>query len=231
MLRKFALAVLFCLLFSAPFLAQSAEYKRAELWQKEIAAFAEADKKEFPKTKGVLFVGSSSIRGWRTLQQDFPDVQVLNRGFGGSHIEDVNYYFSGIAAPYKPKLIVFYAGENDITADKTIERVVEDYKKFVSLVREKLPKTRLIFVSLKPSPARWEQKEKFQRANDLIKAETEKDKRQKFVDVWQPMLNERGEPKPEIFQGDKLHLNAEGYKIWRDVLAPHIKKGLKGNFR
>lgn len=231
MLRKFALAVLFCLLFSAPFLAQSAEYKRAELWQKEIAAFAEADKKEFPKTKGVLFVGSSSIRGWRTLQQDFPDVQVLNRGFGGSHIEDVNYYFSGIAAPYKPKLIVFYAGENDITADKTIERVVDDYKKFVSLVREKLPKTRLIFVSLKPSPARWEQKEKFQRANDLIKAETEKDKRQKFVDVWQPMLDERGEPKQEIFQVDKLHMNAEGYKIWREVLEPHIKKGLKGNFR
>jgi lysophospholipase L1-like esterase len=224
----FSLILLVVLSFAA---AAQESYNRANLWEKEIAAFAAADKKEFPKTGGILFVGSSSIRGWKTLQPDFAELPVLNRGFGGSHLEDVNHYFAEIVLPYKPKLIVLYAGENDITAGKTVERVVADYKKFVGLLREKLPKSRLIFISLKPSPARWEQREKFQRANDLIKAETEKDKRQRFVDVWQPMLNELGEPKPEIFQGDKLHLNAEGYKIWRASLTPHIKKGIKGNFR
>lgn len=223
-----SLICLFVLSFS---LAAQESYSRENLWEKEIAAFAAADKKEVPKTGAVLFVGSSSIRGWRTVKEDFPQFQVLNRGFGGSHLEDVNHYFAQIVLPYKPKLIVLYAGENDITAGKTVERVVADYKKFVALLRENLPKSRLIFISLKPSPARWEQREKFQRTNDLIKAEIEKDKRQMFVDVWLPMLNERGEPKAEIFQGDKLHLNAEGYKIWREVLVPHIKKGIKGNFR
>lgn len=211
--------------------AAQESYTRANLWEKEIATFAAADKKEFPKTGGVLFVGSSSIRGWRTVKDDFPNFPVINRGFGGSHLEDANHYFAEIVLPYKPKLIVLYSGENDITAGKTVEHVVADYKSFVNLVRERLPKSRLIFISLKPSPARWEQRDKFQRANSLIKAETEKDKRQMFVDVCQPMLNERGEPKSEIFLGDKLHMNAEGYKIWREVLTPYIKKGIKGNFR
>jgi lysophospholipase L1-like esterase len=204
---------------------------RAELWQKEIAAFAAADKIEFPAREGVVFVGSSSIRGWKNLQADFADFPALNRGFGGSHLEDVNHFFAQIVLPYKPKLIVLYAGENDIAAGKTPERVAEDFNKFVRLVHEKLPKTRIIFVSLKPSPARWALREKLQRANDLVAAATEKDKRLLFVDVWARMLGENGEPKPEIFLGDKLHMNAEGYKIWRDALAPHVKKGFKENFR
>lgn len=229
-MKKLSFILILFVILPAAVAAQES-YSRVHLWEKEIAAFATADKKELPKTGGVLFVGSSSIRGWKTLQADFADFAVLNRGFGGSHLEDVNYYFSEVVLPYKPKLIVLYAGENDITAGKTVERVVADYKTFVAQVREKLPKARLIFISLKPSPARWELREKFQQANKLIKAEIEKDKRQMFVDVWQAMLDEQGEPKPEIFQADKLHLNAEGYKIWRASLTPHIKKGMKGNFR
>lgn len=231
MKMRFGFVWLAILLFCVQVFAQNAEYQRGELWQKEIAAFIEADKKELPKTNGVLFVGSSSIRGWKTLKEDFPDFNVLNRGFGGSHLEDVNHFAPEIVLPYKPKLIVLYAGENDIAAGKTVERVVDDFKKFVAVVHQKLPKTRIIFISLKPSPARWELREKFQQANNLIKAETDKDKRLLFVDVWTPMLNDKGAPKTEIFLGDKLHMNAEGYKIWRETLILHVKKGIKGNFR
>ncbi len=211
--------------------AQTGEYKRADLWQKEIAAFAEADKKEFPKKTQILFTGSSSIRLWQTLQSDFPEYSVLNRGFGGSQIEDVNHYAAEIVLPYKPKLIVFYAGDNDINDGKTPEQVLGDFKQFAAIIHEKLPKTRIIFISLKPSPSRWNLREKSEQANTLVKAETEKDKQLQFVDVWQPMLNEQGEPKPEIFIEDKLHMNAAGYKIWQTALAPYLKKGVKGNFR
>lgn len=225
------LVSLIFLVFAAQISAQTGEYKRAELWQKEITAFAEKDEKEFPKPDGVLFIGSSSIRGWQTVQEDFPEIYAINRGFGGSHLEDVNHYAPQIVLPYKPKLIVLYAGENDITAGKLIETIISDFRQFVSVVHSKLPKTRIIFVSLKPSPARWQIRDKFQRVNDLIKAETEKDQRLQFVDVWTQMVNEKGEPQDEIFQADKLHLNAEGYEVWRETLAPHIKKGIKGNFR
>ena len=207
------------------------EYSRAHLWEKEIAAFAAADKKEFPQKGKVLFVGSSSIRGWRTLKEDFPEINSINRGFGGSHLEDVNHYAPQIVLPYKPELIVLYAGENDIAAGKSVETVFNDFKNFVSLVRKKLPKTRLIAISAKPSPSRREFAQKYKELNSLIKAETEKDKRLLFVDVWSPMLNANEEPKKEIFLGDKLHMNAAGYKIWRETLLPHINKGLKGSFR
>ena len=211
--------------------AQVAAYQRGHLWEKEIDAFTELDKKSFPRKKGVLFIGSSSIRGWRTLPADFPDFRAVNRGFGGSHLEDVNFYADRIIFPYQPRLIVLYAGENDLVAGKSVENVFNDFKKFVSLVRLKLPETRILFISLKPSPERWEQTAKFKELNALIKAETEKDKRLLFVDVWSPMLDVDGQPKKNIFLGDKLHMNAEGYKIWRQTLFPYIKQGFKGNFR
>jgi lysophospholipase L1-like esterase len=226
------LILIFGLFIILPIIAFSQnDYARAHLWEKEIKTFAELDKREFPEKNGVLFVGSSSIRGWRTVADDFPDFRTINRGFGGSHLEDVNFYAEQIVFPYKPKLIVLYAGENDLVAGKSIERVFSDFKNFVSIIHKRLPKTRLIFVSLKPSPARREFTAKFMELNDLIEAETKKDKRLSYVDVWSPMLDANGQPKKEIFQNDKLHINAEGYKIWRAALLAPIKKGLKGSFR
>ncbi|MGI8883505.1 MAG: SGNH/GDSL hydrolase family protein [Pyrinomonadaceae bacterium] len=230
-LLKKTLLLLIVLLNLQIFAFAQSNYERTNLWEKEIAAFAAADKKESPSKGKVLFVGSSSIRGWRTLREDFPGFYTLNRGFGGSHLEDVNFYAPQIVTPYKPQLIVLYAGENDIVAGKLVEGVYDDYKKFVSIVRKKLPKTRLIFVSLKPSPSRWEFAPKFKELNALIKTHTETDKHLLFVDVWSPMLDADGEPKKNIFQADNLHLNDEGYRIWRKTLLPFIKTGFKGNFR
>jgi lysophospholipase L1-like esterase len=229
-LKKIALFFVLLISLQTALFAQN-NYQRSHLWEKEITAFGTADKKDFPKKGKILFVGSSSIRGWRTLQEDFPSLHTINRGFGGSHLEDVNFYASQIVFPYKPELIVLYGGENDIVAGKSIETVFNDFKVFVSLVRRNLPKSRLIFVSLKPSPARWEFTPKFKELNNLIKTEAENDKHLLFIDVWTPMLDEKGEPKKDIFLGDRLHMNAKGYEIWRETLAPKIKSGLKGAFR
>jgi lysophospholipase L1-like esterase len=233
MSKFFKKSVLFLVLLASlqVIVFAQAAYQRGHLWEKEIDALAALDKKSFPKKNGVLFVGSSSIRGWRTVAADFPDFRAVNRGFGGSHLEDVNFYVDRVVFPYKPKLIVLYAGENDLVAGKSIEKVFNDFKRFVFLIRAKLPQTRLIFVSIKPSPARWEHTAKFKELNALVKAETEKDKRLLFVDVWLPMLDSDEQPKKNIFLGDKLHMNAEGYKIWRQTLFPYIKQGFKGNFR
>jgi len=229
-LKKLVFSLLLLFSLQAIAFAQN-DYSRANLWEKEMQAFSELDKKDFPKKGGVLFVGSSSIRGWRTIAADFPEFRTINRGFGGSHLEDVNFYAPQIVFPYKPKLIVLYAGENDLTAGKSIETVFNDFKKFVALVHQHLPKSRLIVVSAKPSPARREFASKFQELNRLMKNEVAEDKRSFFVDVWMPMLDTKGEPKQEIFQNDRLHLNAEGYKIWRETLYQPLKKGLKGSFR
>lgn len=210
-------------LFFLSFAVAAQKYERAELWQKEIDVFTEIDRRQTPPADAILFVGSSSMRNWDSLRRDFPRASVINRGFGGSHIEDVNFYFDQLVTPFQPKKIFFYAGENDITAGKTPERVLEDFKKFAALVAEKSPRSKIYFISLKPSPSRWNLREKFQQTNSLIKAEIEKMKRAAFIDVWSAMLDARGEPKPEIFIEDRLHLNRKGYDIWREILAKYVK--------
>ncbi len=221
-MKKISLSTFFALfLFSLAVSAQT--YERAKLWDAEIKTLTEIDVKQTPPKDAVLFVGSSSIRFWRNLRGDFPQTDIINRGFGGSHLEDVNYYFDKIITPFRAKKIFLYAGENDVTAGKTPEMVLEDFRKFIALVRKKSPRSKIYFISLKPSPARWELRDKFQQTNALIKTEVGKMNNAVFVDVWTAMLDEKGSPKAEIFVADKLHLNEKGYAVWREVLAKYLK--------
>jgi lysophospholipase L1-like esterase len=150
----------------------------------------------------------------------------MNRGFGGSHISDVNHFAGRIVLPYKPKVIVFYAGDNDIAAKKSPQRVLDDYRLFVSLVHAELPKTRVIFIPIKPSPSRWSLWPQMKEANAMIRDFMKKDDRLFFADTATPMLGRDGKPRAELFVEDGLHLNAEGYKLWTDVLTPLIDKAL-----
>ncbi len=208
-------------LFAAHSNAQN--YDREKIWENEINAFAEIDRKQTPPENAILFVGSSSMRLWTNLRMSFPDLRVINRGFGGSRLEDVNFFFDKIVLPYKPKTIVLYAGENDVNDGVAAEIVAENYRKFSKMVREKLPKTKIFYVSLKPSPSRWKLADNFRKTNELIKAEIAKDKNAKFVDVWAAMLGANGEPMPDIFVGDNLHMNEKGYAIWKGILEKYLK--------
>jgi lysophospholipase L1-like esterase len=220
-MKKLLLTILALIILSSAVSAQS--YQRAKLWDAEINSLTEIDQKQTAPKDAVLFVGSSSIRVWRSLRKDLPDINFINRGFGGSYLADVNYYFERIITPYKPKQIVLYAGENDINDGKTPENVLADFKTFVSLVRKNFPKTKIYYISLKPSPSRWHLVNKFRETNNLIKTEITKDKNIIYVDVFNAMLNDKGEPQPELYVEDKLHLNEKGYAIWGNIL----KKGLR----
>lgn len=205
------------------FVSLAQTYERAKIWDKEIDTFADIDRRQTPPQNPVLFVGSSSIRLWVNLRESFPNLKFINRGFGGSRIEDTNYYFDRIVAPYNPRIIVFYAGENDVNDGLAPERVAEDYKKFSNLVRQKFPRVKIIYVSLKSNPSRWKLADKFIQTNNLIKTEIAKDKRAVFIDVFNAMLNEKGEPRPELFVADMLHMNEKGYEIWRGLLKKYLK--------
>lgn len=198
-------------------------YERASIWDKEIAALTEIDRRQTPPQNAVLFVGSSSIRLWNSLRTDFPALNVINRGFGGSRIEDVNHYFDRIAAPYDVRTVVLYAGENDVNDGLSPERVRDDFLVFKSRVRKNFPKAKLVFISLKPSPSRWKLEGEFRKTNELIKSEISKDKRAVFVDMWPAMLGADNQPRRELFVADMLHMNEKGYKIWREKLAPVLR--------
>jgi lysophospholipase L1-like esterase len=194
------------------------------LFENEIKAFEAADKINSPPTNAILFLGSSTIRKWTTLARDFPGRKVLNRGFGGSRISDSVYYFDRIVLPYKPKMIVFYAGSNDIQGGKTPETVVEDWKAFMRKVESALPETKVAFISINASPSRWKDVEKVRQANrEIAKFMAQNDKRA-FIDTFQAMLDISGIPRPELYVQDRLHLNAKGYAIWIPIIAPYLGK-------
>jgi lysophospholipase L1-like esterase len=188
----------------------------------EINAFADADHYDPPPKDAILFVGSSSIRLWKTLARDFPQRQVINRGFGGSQIIDSVNYADRIVIPYRPKRIVLYAGGNDINAGKSAQEVLADFQAFVRKVREALPDVEISYISIAPNPARWSQVGRVREANRLISTYARYDGRLSFIDVFPHMLGRDGLPRPDIFVADRLHMNAKGYELWKQIVGAHL---------
>lgn len=160
---------------------------------------------------------------WTSLRTDFPNIAVINRGFGGSHLEDLVFFAPKIVLPYKPRKIVVYSGENDIEVGQLAENVLADFKAFVDFRDKNLKGVPIIYISMKPSVLRWSKWREIKKGNELIKAESVKNKNVTFVDISEPMLGSDGKPLPDLFLADGLHMNAKGYAIWRSVLAPLLK--------
>ncbi len=179
-----------------------------------VEGYKAADSVRKPMPNSLLFIGSSSIHGWKTLAADFPELNVINRGMGGSHMSDLIYYLEDIVYPYYPNAIVVYEGDNDISAGKTPEKVFEDYLTFVSKIYTKWPNLPIFFISIKPSLARVQHLKNMAKANALIKAHTEQHKPLFYIDVFTPMLGADGNPRPDIFGHDGLHMNEVGYALW-----------------
>ncbi|MDI1250488.1 MAG: SGNH/GDSL hydrolase family protein [Lacunisphaera sp.] len=192
-----------------------------ERWLKEIDQLTQADQANPPAPGGIVFVGSSSIRLWRSLTGDFPGMNVVNRGFGGSELADSVFYFDRLVAPHRPRVVVLYAGENDLAGGhRTPEQVAADFAQFRAKVQAALPAARLLYIACKPSPSRAAAWDKFRAANALIAAACAQDPRCAFVDVFPAMLDAQGAARPELYVGDRLHMNAAGYAIWKQLLTP-----------
>ena len=192
-------------------------------WDQSAAIFDAADRAHAPPPGGVLFVGSSSIRLWDSLQKDFASLPVvINRGFGGSKLSDCVRHLDRLVLPYRPRLVLVYAGDNDLAIGRSAEDILARFKAFAQGVRAKLPQTRIAFISIKPSPARAWLLAEIRRANALVRNYAATQPATDFIDVFTPMLGADGHPRAELFRQDALHLNAKGYELWRAVIAPYV---------
>ncbi|MFT4689075.1 MAG: lysophospholipase L1-like esterase [Limisphaerales bacterium] len=193
-----------------------------EKWEKSITAFEMADKEQLPPKNGILFIGSSSIKRWKTLAQDFPKFPVYNRGFGGSQIADSRHFADRIVIPYQPRQIVMFAGSNDISKGKSPEQVVADFIAFVGKVHAAHPKIRISWLAITPCTKRWEQFADVTKANKLV---SDYCARQNLLDYIHtvPHMMKDGHPNDDLFVSDKLHLNADGYAIWTKLIAKYLK--------
>ncbi len=226
MKKRLSFSWLTVLLFFVPLLSiaqQKAEDPDPLRFKDEINTFVRWDEKNSYPRDAILFTGSSSIRMWKT-HLAFPDLPVINRGFGGSHISDVLYYYPQIVLKYQPQLIVFYAGDNDIAADKSVEQVFNDYKEFISRLQTDLPEVRVIYLPIKPSISRAAYWKKMQEVNDKVKEFNNGNDHLFYLDTAAPLLKTDGTADPDLFLRDGLHLNDKGYSLWNSALLPLLEK-------
>ncbi len=174
-------------------------------------------------TGGILFTGSSSIRLWKTLAEDFSGVALANRGFGGSQLSDLIAYFDRVVMPGRPRQIVIYAGTNDLHAGEAPEQVLADFATLVGMIERALPGTKIALIAVAPNPARWAQREAQEKFNAWA-ATYVKRRGHDFIDVWSPMLGDDGLPSRDLYVEDQLHMNAAGYALWRKIVAPYLDR-------
>jgi len=213
-------------LLAASMLACAAETKLSSVdprWRDSFAAFDAADRRKAVPPGGVIFVGSSSIRLWDGLEQQFGDTVLLKRGFGGSQLSDCAAYLDRLVVAYEPRLVVLYAGDNDIAAGRTPQEVLQSYLRFIEGVHRTLPRTRIAYISVKPSPARVALLPQIRETNALIRRRAATDERLDYIDVFTPMLSAQLQPRPELFRSDGLHLDEDGYALWRSIIATHLR--------
>ena len=222
--RRFVLIAALVGLCGGYVVAQSPATPAVDRWESDIKKFEAADNVTPPPANGVVFIGSSSIVRWK-VSEAFPELgaRAINRGFGGSVTSDAVRYVDRIVVPYKPRLVVLYSGDNDLTTPMTSEQIADEYRQFINKVRTSLPAARIVVISIKPSIQRWALIDKARAANALIRRDCESRTDVTFADVEKPMLGADGKPRPELYIADGLHMTGEGYKIWNAVVGPLLK--------
>ncbi|WP_009961726.1 GDSL-type esterase/lipase family protein [Verrucomicrobium spinosum] len=191
-------------------------------FEKDLAKF-DAEFKAKPVKGGIVFTGSSSIRLWKT-EEAFPNLPVLNRGFGGSVANDLVVHAERVVLRYEPKVLVVYTGSNDLNAKLNPEEVLADYTAFLNLVHEKLPDCRIVINSVKISELRLKQIPAVKQLNSLLQAWCEGKNWVRWLESMNYLMDEKGLPKNELFRKDKLHLNEAGYAKWNEIIEPVIKE-------
>ncbi|MBB6498726.1 GDSL-type esterase/lipase family protein [Pedobacter cryoconitis] len=222
MLKVFKTAALgsaFLLLFNFNSFSQD----KPAFWN-DIQTIKAYDQIYAPPKNPILFIGSSSIRLWVDFNKAFKDYTVLNRGIGGAVTADVDRYLEDIVFPYHPKQLVIYVGENDLIQAPDGDAVFQDFKKMYTDIRARLPVIPIVYLAIKASPSRAKYLEKGKRANLLVQQFLKGEQNTTFIDVYQPMLDSKGDMQPKLFKEDMLHMNATGYQIWNKLLIPNLLK-------
>ncbi|PUV21434.1 GDSL-type esterase/lipase family protein [Sphingobacterium athyrii] len=192
-------------------------------WEQKIQRYERLDAQNPPPKNVILFVGSSTIENWKTLTDDFAGQAVLNRGVSGTKTVDLYTYRERLITPYDAKQIFIYEGDNDIGLRWSTDRIVEQFAALFGAIRKSKPHAEIIYISIKPSPRRLKDKIQIEEVNARIKQFMEQQPNTGYADVYAPMLDASGDLIPAYYRADGLHLTAEGYHIWKDVISKFIK--------
>jgi lysophospholipase L1-like esterase len=192
-------------------------------FKSEIEELVQKEHQFEPGKKLVLFTGSSSVRMWKDVAEYFPDYNVINHGFGGSHFSDLIYYYEELIPKYNPDYLFIYEGDNDIASNKKPGKILKEAKELVGHIQQDLPKTKVVLISPKPSVARWHLSKNYQKLNKKLERFAKKTDNLEYADVWSAMLDENDQVFTDVFLDDNLHMNKKGYDIWGKVIGEFME--------
>ena len=216
-MKKFLLlAFLSFALGAAPVLAQQAPFE-TEVRQ----LVARIDSMGW-RAGGTLFTGSSTIKGWTTLPSLAPNQELLNTGFGGSKAADLERYLYPLVIQFEPKRVFIYEGDNDLWAGLAPEEIIGSLRQIVTRIHIVDPSIAIYLIGAKPSPSRWEKKEAYIAFNQQLATFCSNKEGLHYVSTWEALTDKAGNPRPELYLKDRLHLNAEGYRLWNGIFSPYF---------
>jgi lysophospholipase L1-like esterase len=176
------------------------------------------------ETGGTVFTGSSTIRMWKDVQTAFPNASILNTGFGGSKASDLEKQLFPLVIRLEPSRVFIYEGDNDLWSDVPVADIMTSLDNIATRLRMVDPKLELFMIGAKPSPSRWSKKGNYMVFNQMLKEYCLAEEGVNFVDTWQPLLDTQGNPRPELYIEDQLHLNEKGYEVWTEIFKPFFEK-------
>jgi lysophospholipase L1-like esterase len=193
---------------------------------KDIQRFKQLDSVQKPPSNAILLIGSSSFTRWTDVQDYFKGYTIINRGFGGSILLDQIRYVNDIVFPYNPKQVLIYCGENDAASSDTVtaQLIFDRFKQLFNLIRDRMPRVHIAFISMKPSPSRMLFLSKIREANEMVRKFLKGKRRTAYIDVYKEMIDDEGKPIPSLFVEDNLHMTKEGYAIWQKAIQPYLLK-------
>lgn len=205
-----------------PTTSPAATHAATEPFADELALFEADDARAAFAPGGVVFVGSSTVRLWDTAAA-FPELRSVNRGFGGSQMEHALRHARELVTKHKPRLVVLYEGDNDLDAGKTPATVADEVRRFIERLAAECPDAKLVILSVKPSIARLHLRPQQDDLNARFRALADASAgRVAYFDGVGLLLDDAGQPRPECYVEDGLHLSAAGYGRWNTALRPTL---------
>lgn len=202
--------------------AQEKKLTQQEKWEQKVENYVRKDAANFPGKGLAVFTGSSSVENWKSLQLDFPDKKVLNRGLSGTKITDLDQFIDRVITPYRPKQIFLYIGDNDIGYRHAPDTILRDFTSLFLKIRKKNKKAEIVYMAIKPSPVRMKSLPEIERTNALIRNFLKLQERTAYADTFTPLLTADGQISPEHYRPDGLHMTADGYRIWAEAIRPFL---------
>jgi lysophospholipase L1-like esterase len=197
-------------------------------WAEEIAKLEARDKSESYPDDAILFIGSSSIRMWKGLDEDIAPYRGINRGYGGARYSDLAVFAQRLITPHKYAAAVVFVA-NDIVgkpADTPLDELDRLVRHIVDVSKKHQPDAPVLIVEITPTESRFAAYPQIRKANFVLREIALTEPGVFLVETNDYYLTPDRKPIADYFLDDRLHQNPTGYELWGSLIKRELDEVL-----